>query len=280
MKKSSALCVNISIETEIILPCFLISDIVSILKKELYQIVLTVLSLMLEQIDDILLKEKPKNIIICRKVKRSVKTYFGEVFFKYRQAKAGEKYFSPLLELIGLERYSRITEDLLEQAVNICTKASFRNASKILESKLPTTSLWRYLQKRAVIYQKNIDDALYCFNEGDYSQVSNEKDFAIVMIDEIWIRGKKKKQWLKVKTARLNAARFQSDNTHHFEPVCVYATISSQETFLKKASDFFNAQKGLHKIKNIIVITDGCPMGKQFCKLYPQTSKGRVLMAV
>ena len=273
MKKSSALHINISVETEIILPNCNLSTIISTVKKEIFAIAIKIISLILIDIDKILLKEKPRNVRICKLITRTIQTSFGEVTFHYRQVKVDKHYCSPLLELIGLGRYERVTEDVLELPMNACIRTSYRNAAKISEFNLSVTSLWRYLQKCSAKYIKSIDDALYCFREGDYSVKASDKDFAIVMIDEIWIRGRRKKQWVKVKTARLKVTRHKFDDTYECEPVCVFAGIASQEAFLKKAVSFFDAQKGLNQIQNIIVITDGCSMGRKFCEFYPKTAK-------
>jgi len=43
----------------------------------------------------------------------------------------------------------------------------------------------------------------------------------------------------------------------------------NQKTFLKKAKKFFDGLCGLHHIPRIIVVTDGCDMGRDICALYP-----------
>ena len=272
-KHANELRLNISIQTEIALKGYLLSDIVLTLKKEIFEIILKVIALILENIDDIILKEKPKKVRICKILDRTIKTFFGDVHFCCRQAKVEKQYSIPLLELIGLKKFERVTENALELPMNACTKTSYRKAAELSDSNISITSLWRYLQKRSEKYIKSIDDALFCFQEGDYSAKASDKDFAVVMIDEIWVRGIKKKKWVKIKTARLRVTRHKFDDTYDCEPVCVYAGIASQEAFLKKAASFFNAQKGLNNIKNIIVITDGCPMGREFCKFYPEKAK-------
>jgi len=47
----------------------------------------------------------------------------------------------------------------------------------------------------------------------------------------------------------------------------------TQNEFLKKAQKFFNATSGLGRIQKIMVLTDGCDMGKKFCALYPYSGE-------
>jgi hypothetical protein len=136
------------------------------------------------------------------------------------------------------------------------------------------------VQKEGISYKKKLDSAVYYYLEGESSGLVSPSDFAVVMIDEIWLRKKtmkvlitapekKKKQYIKVKVLRCSVAHKKED-TYEWEPLRVLASAQGdQKGFLKEARRFLNATVGLHRIPHLMVLTDGCDMGRNFCALYP-----------
>jgi len=266
-RESPVTRVSISAEVEIVLCCFLITSIEKAFRDAFLSLAKEALGQFLCLLDEQLLAKKEPGTRICRLISRTFLTTLGKVNFVYRQAKRNGTYFSPLLELLGISKKQVISSTVKEQPVDASIYASFRKALKICRNGISLSSLWKAVQDKGKRYRDRIERSIYYYSEGDSFLSASPFDFASVMIDEIWIRGRKKKKWEKVKVARLSVARFKDDK-HVFEPIRVYATLESQAVFLKKASQFFNAVSGLDNIQNIVVLTDGCPMGKKFCGFY------------
>jgi len=71
------------------------------------------------------------------------------------------------------------------------------------------------------------------------------------------------------KVARCSVAHKVGDS-YVWEPLRIIATArGSQNEFLRKAQKFFNATSSLAKVSKIMVLTDGCDMGRKFCARYP-----------
>ena len=267
---ASTLRVKISIEREIVLQSFLLASIVKVLKTEFNNIAVEILRQLFHMLDNAWLTEKSKGEKSCKFVDRALHTSFGWVRFKYRQAQLeGGGHFRPLLDMLGIEKGQRRTGDLMEVAMLSVLYTSYRKALKIAGQVCSLGALWYTVQKEGKRYIVKRDKALYYYSEGVSRAGATEKDFAIMMIDEIWIRHTKKKQHIRVKVARLGVFRHKED-TYESLPLCIYATAKgTQKTFLKKAKEFFDAAVGLHHIQRIIVVTDGCDMGRDICALYP-----------
>ena len=202
-------------------------------------------------------------------VNRSCKTVFGEIRFRYRQAKNNGKYICPLLEILGIEKGQRLTRELMELSIIASLYTSYRKVLKIAGSVCSLGTLWHMVQREGKRYVEKRDRALYYHAEGSSRAGLTDHDFAILMIDEIWIRHKEKKRYIRVKVARLGVFRY-SEQSYEAVPVCIYATAQgSQKTFLKQARKFFNATCGLAHLPRIIVVSDGCDMGRDICALYP-----------
>lgn len=269
-KEHSILRVKISTEIEITLSCFLLLSIVKELKEVFKEISAEVLLQILHELENIWMHEKEAGIRICRFVKRTLNTTFGKITFKYRQAKKAGRYFNPLLEILGIENHKRITEDLKETAILASLYTSYRKALKIAGNVISLHTLWSSVQDKGKMYIDKRNKAIYYYTEGEPIISSGEKDFAVLMIDEIWLRQRKKKQFIKVKVARLEVTRFR-EGVYVFEPLRIFATAkNNQKTFLQKAREFFEATAGLALIPRIMVLTDGCTMGKSFCEFYPE----------
>lgn len=273
IKESSTLKLQVSIEREIILPCLLLSSIVSVLKKELDAIAVEILEQLLPQIEFHWLETKEPGVDIRKFVSRTIKTCFGWVHFYYRQARKNGKHFRPLLEILGIGKGQRLTRDLMEIAFIASLYASYRKALKIAGHVCSLGTLWCAVQKEGEMYTNKREQAIYYYSEGAPREAFSDQDFAIVMIDEIWIRHVKKGKHIKVKVARLCVFRYR-DGTYVGEPLRVFATArGDQKSFVKKAKHFFDATSGLDRIPMLIAITDGCEMGKKLCALYPEPVK-------
>lgn len=268
--ESSTLRVKISIEREIVLQSLVLTSIITVLRAELDSIAVEILTQLFHMLDESWLKEKTKVIKSCKRVTRALHTCFGWVRFKYRQAQMiGGKYFRPLLDMLGIEKGQRRTDDLMEVAMISVLYTSYRKALKIAGQVCSLGALWYTVQKEGKRYIEKRDKALCYYSEGMSHVRSTEKDFAILLIDEIWLRHTKKKEHIRVKVARLGVFRY-TENGYESMPLCIYATAKGkQKTFLTKAKQFFDGLCGLHNIPRIIVVTDGCDMGRDICALYP-----------
>lgn len=265
---ASTLKAQISIQMEIVLPSLLLTSIVGILQKELNGVALEILKQLFRQIDLNWLLTRGKGIDVCKFVPRTLKCVFGKLKFKYRQAKKNGKHFRPLLETLGIGKGQILTRDLIEVGLCSTLYASYRKALKIAGNVCSLGALWSAVQKEAEIYVDKRDQAIYYYTEGCPQVSASTRDFAIVMIDEIWIRQRSKGDFIRVKVARLGVIRHK-DGTYECEPLRVFATAKGdQKSFAKKAKKFFDATSGLHEIPRIAVVTDGCDMGKEFCKIY------------
>jgi hypothetical protein len=286
IKESSTLRMQISFQREIILHSVLLSVITKELKKVFDEAACEILRHLFHLLDEIWLEEKNKDIKITKTVKnRSLKTIFGEILFNYRQAEKNGKYLCPLLETLGIDKYQRITDDLMDLVKRSALYTSYRKALKIGCDICALSTLWKAVQKDGLFYREKRNNAIYYYLEGEPLCAASPSDFAIVMIDEIWLRkktkkvqktapAKKKKEYIKVKVARCSVARKKGD-TYEWDPLRILATAQgSQKDFLNEARRFFNATSGLAQIPRIIVVTDGCPMGREFCALY---AKGQAL---
>jgi len=267
-KESSIHRVDISVQMNIVLPSLLFSCIVNVVKQAFFDVAREVLRQILEKLDNIWSKEKDRNIRICRFVTRTLRCCLGEVKFKYRQARKEGKHFRPLLETLGIDRYQRITDDAKAQAILASLYTSYRKALKIANCSFSLSTLWNSVQKEGKFYRDKRKKAMWYYSQGVPTKPASPSDFAILMMDEIWLRHVKKRKWLYVKVARLAVARRNGDEIT-FEPLRVYAAIASQKTFLKEAKLFFETTAELSQIQHIAVLTDGCSMGKKFCEFYP-----------
>ena len=268
--ESSTLRVTISIEKEIVLQSFLLTSIVTVLKTELNSVAVEILKQLFSMLDDAWLREKGSGIKACKFLDRALHTGFGWVTFRYRQAQMkGGKHFRPLLDMLGIEKGQRRTDDLMEVSMLAVLYTSYRKALKTAGCICSLGSLWYTVQKEGKRYIRKRDNALYYYSEGESHVGDSEQDFAILMIDEIWIRHTEKKRHIRVKVARLGVFRYR-ENSYEGMPICIYATAKgNQKAFLKKAKQFFDAPCGLALIPRIIVVSDGCDMGRDICALYP-----------
>lgn len=268
-KEPSLLKVKVSHETEIILQNFSITSIVAVIKEVFMKGALETVRQILEGLDALLMKEAGQNFGVTKKEKRTLKTSIGKLNFYCRYGYEKGKHRVPLLEFIGVKKYQRMTDDGKELGNLASLFTSFRKALRIAGFCCSLATLWKNVQKSGKVYRKRVDDVLYYYSEGEPCYSAHPKDFAVVMMDEIWLRRREKRKFLMVKTARLVVARYKEES-YHFEPLRVFASgVLSQEAFVKKASRFFDAVSGLNAIQHIMVLTDGCSMGKNFCELYP-----------
>lgn len=282
IKESSTLNVQISFQREIILRSFLLPEIIRVLKEVFDTAAREVLCQIFHALDDIWLQEKEKGFDVCKMVDRSLRTIFGTVHFRYRQAKKEGRYYRPLLEALGIDKCQRITDDLMDIVKRSALYTSYRKALKIGCHICALSTLWKAVQKEGVSYRRKRDDAVYYYLEGAPLHAVSSDDFAIVMIDEIWLlkitknmaavapekKKKKKREYIKVKVARCSVAHKMGE-TYVWEPLRILATArGTQKDFVKEACRFFNATCSLAQVPRIIVLTDGCSMGKNFCALY------------
>jgi len=266
-KESSSLRLKISAEIEIILHTLTLVSIIKVLKETFLSVAADVLKKLLLELDNMWLREKESDVKVCRFVRRTLKTSIGDIPFKFRQAKKNGIYFSPLLELLGLEKYQRTTEDLKELMFSALLYASFRKSLKIGGYPFSLFALWSSMQKEGIKYRKKVDDVIYYYSEGVLASQASEKDFAIVMMDGIHIRHIKRRHQIIVKVARLVVARWR-DGKYIFEPIRVVATTRKKEVFLRRAYQFFDVVARLSLIPRIVVVTDADSMGRDFCKYY------------
>lgn len=268
IKESSTYKLPFSVKGEIVLPSLLLTSIIVALKKTLDAAAVEILKQLFHQIDFDWLRTKEKGIEARKPVPRTLKTIFGKVCFSYRQAKKGSKYLRPLLEILGIGKGQVLTRDLMEAGLRSALYTSYRKALKIAGNVCSLGALWHAVQKEAKMYVDKRDNAIYYYSEGSPLVIATTKDFAIIMIDEIWIRHRKDGVFIRVKVARLGIIRYQ-EGAYVFEPLRVFATAKgNQKSFAKKAKKFFDATSGLRQIEKIMVVTDGCEMGKEFCKIY------------
>jgi hypothetical protein len=218
--EASTLKMKISIETEIVLQSLVLTSIIAILKEELNSIGVQIIEQLFAMLDNTWLKGKERCIKACKFVPRALHTCFGWVRFRYRQAQMiGGKYFRPLLDMLGIEKGQRRTDDLMEVAMMSVLYTSYRKALKIAGQVCSLGALWYSVQKEGKRYIEKRDKALYYYSEGMFSPGGdgragvNEKDFAILLIDEIWLRYTKKKEHIRVKVARLGV--FSLDNSQN-----------------------------------------------------------------
>ena len=233
-KESSGLKVQICFCTEIVLHSLLLSVIVKELKSMLNEMACELLQRLFHAIDDIWLKSRENGIRICKPVDRSLKTIFGiltpivkfiiyngavsyaleyEVFFHYRQAKKDGKYYRPLLEALGIDKYQRISDDLIDLVRRSALYTSYRKALKIGSHICALSTLWGAVQKEGKAYCKKRDDTVYYCLEGESPHSISSSDFAIVMMDEIWLRKRKKKgeaQKKKIDLKKIDSKKIDS----------------------------------------------------------------------
>ena len=189
--ESSALRVKVSTEFEFILLALQIFLIIAVLKNVLFELGRRVIVEILRQLDDKWLKEKDWSIKVCRFVNRTIKTSLGEITFRYRQAKCGGKYFSPLLETLGIKHHQRFSDDAISDALTASIYTSFRKALKITSPPFSLSTLWKAAQKEGQLYRDKAGKAIYYCLEGEPAANYSPLDFAVVIIDEIWIRAKR-----------------------------------------------------------------------------------------
>lgn len=272
-KESSVYHVEISAQIRLTLSTLLLTSVIPAFKEAFLSAAREALRQLFKRLDDLWLWEKGSGIRVCRFYSRTLKTSIGDISFRYRQAKKNGNHFGPLLEMLGLESYQRVSSELRAWVASVALYVSYRKTQKITDTSLSLFSLWSLVQKEGKMYRDRRKQMLYYYSEGVPTIAASSRDFAIVMLDEIWIRSRRKDDWLKVKTARLAVARFRGEK-YIFEPVRVFAApLKSQATFLKKARQFFDAASGLSLVPHIAVLTDGCPMGRAFCALYNTASR-------
>lgn len=198
----STLNVTFSIRGEINLPSLQFSSLIVTLTTVFNELACTVLRHLLEGIDTLLLVNREAGVEYCNRKPRTLKTIFGEVSFRCRQAKKHGIHFSPLIEALGIPRKKRITQDLLALSLIAALYASYRNAVKTGGMPCALSTLWNAVQKEGRAYIHTRDAALAYYQQGEPLIPASPRDFAMVMMDEIHIRHTKKKKHLKVKVAR------------------------------------------------------------------------------
>lgn len=223
--------VTISASIEIVLSCMLISSIEKAFRDAFIALARNTLGQFLRLLDNLLLEEKQKKAEICRLINRSFITILGEINFNYRQAKRNGKYFSPLpqlLGMLGISKKQKISDGVREEPVKASIFTSFRKALKICRSCISLSTLWNSFQEKGRYYRSQVERAIYYYSEGEPLTRASIRDFAVVMIDEIWIMRRKKKSWHLARTAKLKVARFV-DGKYEFLPVCAYSTPDGKE---------------------------------------------------
>lgn len=267
--------INVTIHCKLVfsLDCFLIEQMVMVLWNHLKEVGRQILKGILEGLDAILMKEKAVDEDIVRSFdNRPLRTSFGDMTFRCHQTEKNGECSIPLLKVLGLAPRQKITGEWKILGILATLYATYRKALKIIgfTAAFSLAHLWRSVQKEGLLYRDKRERALYYYLECPPIWPYSERDFAILMMDGIWIRKKQKRKHLEVKVARLVVACKQKDGTYQFKPMQIYATTAKSAIFLKKVKNFFDMTAGLSQIKHILVLTDGCGWGRKFCEFYPE----------
>lgn len=282
-KKSNNTTVKIQCYITLILLNLEINEIVKTFKEEFRKVAVICIEKFLKELDNQLKKELKEHSII-RFYNRTILTSLGKVSIRCRQTLEGVRYSIPLLKCIGIKDKRRLIEECLELDIKNCLFTSFRKALVIGGMNYSLSTLWKEFQRSGSNFRYKIQEILKYYESGTkVSEVLN-KYFAIVMIDGIWVKeqpkrrkkgGNNKRKRVKkreVKCARLVIGIEDSSGKMHWNKPLVYSSFENSKTFIKNCSNFFNVTAKLHRIPNVLVLSDGAPLGKNFAKKYPETA--------
>lgn len=165
MKLNFGITYNIEIEVSQLA----ISELIREIKKVVVQFAKVVFLMLIEQIDKYIVEQIREQSLelrcpVCggkeftfkgvRKDCRKIKTSVGELNFPHLQmirCKSCEHRYAPLLQVLGIERWQRVTLELKMKAVYSALHTTYRWArritNKVLEINISTMSVWRAVQK-------------------------------------------------------------------------------------------------------------------------------------
>jgi hypothetical protein len=283
-KQSNETHVKIQCYISFILLSLEINEIIKKIKEEFREVALKCIEEFLKELDNIIVKEELKEHEIIRFYNRSLLTSLGEVVFRCRQTLNGITYSIPLLDYIGIKDKRRITGECIGEGVKSCLFTTFRKALVIGGMSYCLSTLWKEFQVSGINLRYRYQEIVKYYEAGKEDSEILRNYFAIVMVDGIWIKlqpekkekGKsyKKKRVKKkeVKCARLVIGVKDNSGQMHWNEPIVYSSFDRSKKFIKDCSKFFNIVAQLDKIPNILVISDGASMGKNFAKAYPETA--------
>ena len=136
---------------------------------------------LLEQIDALIKRYRPKDLIIEHKRSAWYKTWLGEVRVSRRQYRDHDGNYRYLLdELLGMGKYSHITTKVQETALDLAGNMTFRRSAEILSKTtgidLSHQSIHRLLKRVADKYLETADKETSWFQEtGELPQVDGKK---------------------------------------------------------------------------------------------------------
>jgi hypothetical protein len=290
--------ITIRFELVIVLSCLHLNALVRRFWEVFRECARESLERFLNLLDDRLLAEKPEDHWV-RKIYngRKFTCSLGTLSIRARQVmgEAGRHYY-PLLRLLGVRPRQRIVEELVTPVLVACLCCSFRNGRRVIGSPVSVTHIWREFQKRGAEIRHSQEDAVSYYEAGDRETGGSSAVFAIVMLDGIYTKGrlsreeralrekeglkelavgksgrkkKKRSRGREAKVARL--VLFSKEQEGDWKPsrVWVQSGYEGSKEFLKRCQRFFDAVAGLHKVPYILVLTDGCSWGRDFCEFYP-----------
>jgi hypothetical protein len=263
--------INILIQEEIILPQGLkFFDLLKLISEWVAKLAIRLIILYVTELDLRLYSDLKKVgwRIACRH-KRSLKTPFGQVDFKYRQIQKDGQYWSPLLDCLGIPPKVRIIGECFETALSACLFTSFKKAWECSGRLISMGSLWGRFQDWGEKARQMERQAVQYFTEGNIVKETSSYQLALVMIDGNWVRKKGKKKHFEIKGARLALGKDGEEGWDWTDPI-LYADNCTSSKFLKDCSNIFNAVYGLHNVPHIVVVSDAASWIKKFCEFYPQ----------
>lgn len=278
--------------THVIIQCYIslnllsleINEIVKTFKEEFQKAAVKCIEEFLKELDNIIVKEELKEHEIIRFYNRTLLTSIGEVLCRCRQTLKGVRYKIPLLEYLGIKDKKRIIEECIGEGVKSCLFTTFRKALVIGGMNYCLSSLWKEFQRSGSNQRYKLQEIVKYYEAGKEDIGILRNYFAIVMLDGIWLKlqpqkkenGKSyKKQRVKkkeVKCARVVIGIEDKCGKMHWNEPIVYSSFDRSKKFIKNCSKFFNIAVQLDKIPNILVLSDGASMGKNFAKEYPHTA--------
>ena len=136
---------------------------------------------LLEQIDALIKRCRPKNLIIEHKRSTWYKTWLGSIRVNRRQYRDREGNYRYLLdELLGMGKYRHITTKVQETALDLVGNMTFRRSAETLRKTtgidLSHQTIHRLLKRTADECLDNADKEIAWFQEtGELSQVDGKK---------------------------------------------------------------------------------------------------------
>ena len=136
---------------------------------------------LLEQIDALIKRYRPKNLIVSHKRSTWYKTWLGSIRVSRRQYRDQDGNYRYLLdELLGMGKYRHITTKVQETALDLVGNMTFRRSAETLRKTtgidLSHQTIHRLLKRTADECLDNADKEIAWFQEtGELSQVDGKK---------------------------------------------------------------------------------------------------------